>query len=55
MRYIRHYLLETNTIMVCLSPINNVLCISQHFSLGHFCICDVTMFLLLRVACSVDK
>ena len=34
--------------IVCLSPINNALCISQHFSLGHSCICDVTMFLLLR-------
>ena len=34
--------------IVCLSPINNVLCFSQHFSLGHSCICDVTMFLLLR-------
>ena len=34
--------------IVCLSPINDVLCISQHFSLGHSCICDVTMFSLLR-------
>ena len=34
--------------IVCLSPISNVLCFSQHFSLGHSCICDVTMFLLLR-------
>ena len=34
--------------IVCLSPINNVLCFSQHFSSGHSCICDVTMFLLLR-------
>ena len=34
--------------IVCSSPISNVLCFSQHFSLGHSCICDVTMFLLLR-------
>ena len=33
---------------VFVSPINNVLCFSQHFSLGHSCICDVTMLLLLR-------
>ena len=36
------------TVIVCSSPISNVLCFSQHFSLGHSCICDVTMFLLLR-------
>ena len=41
--------------IVCVSPINNVLCISQHFLLAHSCICDVIMLLLLRVACPVDK
>ena len=41
--------------IVCLSPINNVLYISPHFLLAHSCICDVTMFSLLRVACPVGK
>ena len=34
--------------IVRLYPINNVLCFSQHFSLGHSCICDVTIGMLLQ-------
>ena len=41
--------------IMCLSPINNILCISQHFLLAHSCICDATMFSLLRIACPVGK
>ena len=47
----KHYILMVQIFrlfIVCLSPINNVLCFSQHFSLVHSCICDVTLFLLLR-------
>ena len=33
--------------LVCLSPMNDVLCISQHFLLARSCICDATMFFVI--------
>ena len=41
--------------IVWLFPINNVLCISQHFLFAHCCIRDVTMFFYYVVACPVGK